>query len=355
MLQVFRRTLTIVEGSKLAIKFSGRWDHCLERDDRGNIFVDQDERIFVPLVNFLRAKVNEAQSSSLSSSPRTPSSSRFPKAPLSIRDFDNDPTLYRDYLRMLDAYGLYELLYHVRIQHLPCSSSPPPPLPNPSNGTTATTTTITGYDDAVDVDDDDDDESAAMWPDVFDPSGVDFRTERPHYFALEMVQENNDECITSFELQGTSPHSTEGPNRTCQILVGWMKVDVDSERNQHDDNTPTPTTTRVVAATVNYFPIKEWWPGSGNVMSGSRIKSHGVFYVVDNFSSEWSIKCSWDRVSGTVRVYGSYGTQATMDFPGDKVGGGGGGGGGRPVFGGVGHWKLSAVKTTRMEKNGPYV
>ena len=38
---VLRRTLTSVEGSMLASRFSGRWDDSLERDRDGNFFIDQ--------------------------------------------------------------------------------------------------------------------------------------------------------------------------------------------------------------------------------------------------------------------------------------------------------------------------
>ena len=40
---VLRRTLTSVEGSMLASRFSGRWDESLEKDRNGNFFIDQPE------------------------------------------------------------------------------------------------------------------------------------------------------------------------------------------------------------------------------------------------------------------------------------------------------------------------
>jgi hypothetical protein len=40
-IDVLRRTLTSVEGSMLAAKFSGRWDDSLEKDADGNFFIDQ--------------------------------------------------------------------------------------------------------------------------------------------------------------------------------------------------------------------------------------------------------------------------------------------------------------------------
>ncbi|GKY91336.1 hypothetical protein MPSEU_000105800 [Mayamaea pseudoterrestris] len=52
--QVLRSTLTFVETSLLARRFSGRWDSNLARDAHGNYFVDEDPAIFVPLLNHLR-------------------------------------------------------------------------------------------------------------------------------------------------------------------------------------------------------------------------------------------------------------------------------------------------------------
>ena len=56
---VLRRTLTSVEGSMLASRFSGRWDDSLERDKDGNFFIDQPIELFLPMINYLRAKASE--------------------------------------------------------------------------------------------------------------------------------------------------------------------------------------------------------------------------------------------------------------------------------------------------------
>ena len=55
-IEVLRRTLTSVEGSMLAAKFSGRWDDSLEKDIDGNFFIDQPIELFLPMINYLRAK-----------------------------------------------------------------------------------------------------------------------------------------------------------------------------------------------------------------------------------------------------------------------------------------------------------
>ena len=58
---VLRRTLTSVEESMLASKFSGRWDDSLEKDRDGNFFIDQPIELFLPMVNYLRAKNSETE------------------------------------------------------------------------------------------------------------------------------------------------------------------------------------------------------------------------------------------------------------------------------------------------------
>jgi hypothetical protein len=56
VIAVLRRTLTSVDGSMLASRFSGRWDDSLEKDKDGNFFIDQPIELFLPMINFLRAK-----------------------------------------------------------------------------------------------------------------------------------------------------------------------------------------------------------------------------------------------------------------------------------------------------------
>ena len=51
---VLRSTLTCVKGSMLAAKFSGRWDDSMEKDEGGNVIIDQDYAIFGPILRFLQ-------------------------------------------------------------------------------------------------------------------------------------------------------------------------------------------------------------------------------------------------------------------------------------------------------------
>jgi BTB/POZ domain len=56
---VLRSTLTFVEGSMLATRFSGRWDDSLEKDGDGNFFIDQPPDLFIPMIEFLQCKTKE--------------------------------------------------------------------------------------------------------------------------------------------------------------------------------------------------------------------------------------------------------------------------------------------------------
>jgi hypothetical protein len=66
---VLRRTLTSVEQSMLSSRFSGRWDESLEKDRDGNFFIDQPIELFLPMVNYLRAKACETPLGPLVRSP----------------------------------------------------------------------------------------------------------------------------------------------------------------------------------------------------------------------------------------------------------------------------------------------
>jgi BTB/POZ domain len=60
-IDVFRRTLTCVEGSLLASQVSGRWDDILAKDADGNFCLDQPIELFLVLVNYLRDRENESE------------------------------------------------------------------------------------------------------------------------------------------------------------------------------------------------------------------------------------------------------------------------------------------------------
>ena len=55
-LSTTRSTLCQVEGSFLALMFSGRWDSTHNRGNDGAVFLDYNPEFFVPILNYLRAK-----------------------------------------------------------------------------------------------------------------------------------------------------------------------------------------------------------------------------------------------------------------------------------------------------------
>lgn len=90
---VMRQTLTLMPNSLLASQFSGRWDESLAKDRDGNFFLDTSPDLFLPLINFLRAKSME-----------TPHSSRVkPPAPT------------EDFLRLLEYYNLTLAVYQMEL------------------------------------------------------------------------------------------------------------------------------------------------------------------------------------------------------------------------------------------------
>lgn len=56
-------TLTMVEDSFLATKFSGRWDNSIQKDRDGNFFIDQPIDLLGPLIDFLRRRASETEDS----------------------------------------------------------------------------------------------------------------------------------------------------------------------------------------------------------------------------------------------------------------------------------------------------
>lgn len=96
---VLRRTLTSVEGSMLASRFSGRWDDTLEKDEDGNFFIDQPIELFRPMINFLRAKACE-----------TPLGPPI-KSPV-LRDYE----LRQDFYRLVEYFGMTPGIYPVGIE-----------------------------------------------------------------------------------------------------------------------------------------------------------------------------------------------------------------------------------------------
>lgn len=54
LMGIRRSTLTICEGSRLEVLFSGRWEKALRRDVSGRFFIDDNARCFQKLVDSLQ-------------------------------------------------------------------------------------------------------------------------------------------------------------------------------------------------------------------------------------------------------------------------------------------------------------
>jgi hypothetical protein len=90
---VLRSTLTFVEGSMLAARFSGRWDDGLEKDRDGNVFIDQPPDLFIPMIDFLQCKTKETlQHLNVS----------FP----TVDDFGGSFDRFKKFANMVEFYGM---------------------------------------------------------------------------------------------------------------------------------------------------------------------------------------------------------------------------------------------------------
>jgi len=94
---VLRRTLTSIPGSMLASKFSGRWDDSIDRDEKGNFFINQDYNMFWYVIQHLRNLDNWGNTCLVNS-------------PV-IRKDEKFSTL--DFYGMIQYYGLTDAFYPV--------------------------------------------------------------------------------------------------------------------------------------------------------------------------------------------------------------------------------------------------
>jgi len=98
-LAVLRRTLTSVEGSMLASRFSGRWDESLEKDQDGHFFIDQPIELFRPMINYLRARACET-----------------PLGPPIKSPHPKDYELRQDFYRLVEYFGMTPGIYPTIIE-----------------------------------------------------------------------------------------------------------------------------------------------------------------------------------------------------------------------------------------------
>ena len=107
---VLRRTLTSFD-SMLATRFSGRWDDSIEKDRDGNFFIDQPPELFVPLLNYLRAKMVET-----------------PRAPPVVSPLFHVAEEEKGFFRIVEYYGLTSTVYpcvpQVTTMYMPVTFNP---------------------------------------------------------------------------------------------------------------------------------------------------------------------------------------------------------------------------------------
>ena len=96
-IHVLRKTLCLFESSMLAAQFSGRWDDNVEKDDDGFFFIDHPYELFMPLINFLRAKAIEV-----------------PAYPVSVPEAMKEN---KDFQRLVEYYGLTPGVFQQRFVH----------------------------------------------------------------------------------------------------------------------------------------------------------------------------------------------------------------------------------------------
>ena len=108
---VSRRTLCQFEPSLLAAMFSGRWDDSVEKDSDGRFFIDQPAELFMPLVDFLRAKAIETPGATPVSPPAIGDEVDFPEEGTSIKW--KSIRARSDFHRLLEYYGMTPFVYQL--------------------------------------------------------------------------------------------------------------------------------------------------------------------------------------------------------------------------------------------------
>jgi BTB/POZ domain len=97
LVAVLRSTLTCLEGSMLAARFSGRWDDSHEKDREDNFFINQPPDLFVPMIEFLQRIGNSIPAAE---------ATRF----LTVEDFGGSNDRFEDFADMVEHYGMTTLV-----------------------------------------------------------------------------------------------------------------------------------------------------------------------------------------------------------------------------------------------------
>jgi len=124
LMATLRSTLTFVEDSMLASRFSGRWDNSLEKDRDGNLFIDQPIELFKVMIDHLRTRRCET--------PLT-----FDAEAPDLDFFKDNEYDYESFKRMVEYYGVTPGVYPTEIQIITEDSEDVSIEPYPSNLVTA--------------------------------------------------------------------------------------------------------------------------------------------------------------------------------------------------------------------------
>ena len=108
LMATLRSTLTYVEDSMLAARFSGRWDDSIAKDKECNFFIDQPIEIFRPMIDFIRDKLSHTP---LTAAPRSPDES----------DFNENYKKFNAFKRMVEYFGVTPGIFPVEL--IDCTTS----------------------------------------------------------------------------------------------------------------------------------------------------------------------------------------------------------------------------------------
>ena len=158
----------------LAVRFSGRWERDNDDDNDNNetFFIDFSPVIFLPLIDYLRAKWVE-----------TPAHIKAAPTPGTFAD---DDELFGDFLRMVDYYGLAEEMYPIRL------------VPLGEQGPTSPT------DNSI----------------VYVATGVDMHDTQMQRYVLQTT--NPDDRITSFQILFDQDYHPQNAADDLNFGLGWV-------------------------------------------------------------------------------------------------------------------------------------